>query len=476
MTRLIWGYLVNLYRESPISSDAFLTTEMNKAFELYENKTKSRIIDTTKTNAELLEQENRGISLFTHKWKAATDQWFTKISEHAKEDKPVKAKPVPFDPSKLMIDPETGEILNAELQEEFATPSKITIKDKYTLIPSTLLVDEPVRWLIQDLIPVKAFAALYGKPGTYKSFVALYLSASTALGLVVFNKSTVAGDVVYIAGEGGAGLKKRLDALRKRHSMPEIPNLYFLKSQLNLRSTTEDLTGLIKSIKDNNISPKLIVIDTLARAFAGGNENTSEDMGAFIAIIGLLQQATGAAVLIVHHSGKDEARGQRGHSSLLGAVDAELELTKLSDEESDERVGQIQITKQKDGEDGFKLLFRMETVALSAIDSDNSSLALVPIEETDFTKKKKKRVLNDNDRTVLDALKRALDESGEVVGLPQIPPQTRVVNVAAWRHNYYASSPNSDDTKKKTFSRAIDRLVSQGTVCSWANYCWFSNA
>ena len=33
---------------------------------------------------------------------------------------------------------------------------------------------------------------------------------------------------------------------------------------------------------------------------------------------------TGAAVLLVHHSGKDEAKGMRGHSALLGALDAEL--------------------------------------------------------------------------------------------------------------------------------------------------------
>ena len=218
----------------------------------------------------------------------------------------------------------------------------------------------------------------------------------------------------------------------------------------------------------------MIVIDTLARAFAGGNENTSEDMGAFIAIIGLLQQATGAAVLIVHHSGKDEARGQRGHSSLLGAVDAELELTKLSDEESDERVGQIQVTKQKDGEDGFKLLFRMDTVALSAIDPDHSSLALVPIEEAPKQKNIPNRDLNDNEKMVLDALKKAIGDAGEQVGLIQIPHGMKVVKIDLWRNYYYASSPKSEETNRKTFGRVLDRLLSRGTVCSWANYCWIS--
>ena len=494
MTRLIWGYLVNLRREAPMVSDDFLTNEMSKALQLYVNNTKSRIIEPETDNAVLLERENRGISLFTQKWKLATAQWWDKLSEHAKEDRPVKEKdkPRPFDPNDYHVDPETGEILlkvsgapvelnriyNKDDEDNFSTDNeKPKIKDKYLLIPSTKLTDEPVQWLIQDLIPVKAFAALYGKPGTFKSFVALYLSASTALGLSVFNKLTTAGDVVYIAGEGGAGLKRRLDALRKRHSMPEIPNLYFLKSQLNLRSTMEDLAGLLASIKKNDIKPKLIVIDTLARAFAGGNENTSEDMGAFINIIGLLQQATGSAVLIVHHSGKDEARGQRGHSSLLGAVDAELELTRISDENSDERIGQILVTKQKDGEDGFKLMFQMETVALSAIDPEHKSLALVPIEIPETPAKKKiDRTLNANDKTVLAALRMAINEDGEMVGLSQIPANTRVVNVNAWRQYYYTGNPNGEDTKRKTFARAVERLVSHGTVGSWANYCWITNA
>ena len=492
MTRLIWGTLVNLRREAPMVNDAFLTTEMKKAFEVYEKKTKSRIIDPETDNAVLLERENRGISLFTQKWNTAAAQWWDKVSDHAKEERPAKDTARPFDPTEYTIDPETGEILlkvsgapvepnciyNKDDEDNFSTDNeKPKVKDKYLLIPSTKLTDEQVKWLLQDLIPMMAFVALYGKPGTFKSFVALYLSACVALGLMAFGKKSEAGDVVYIAGEGGAGLKRRLDALRKRHSMPEIPNLYFLKSQLNLRSTMEDLVGLLASIKKNNIKPKLIVIDTLARAFAGGNENTSEDMGAFINIIGLLQQATGSAVMIVHHSGKDEARGQRGHSSLLGAVDAELELTRISDENSDERIGQILVTKQKDGEDGFKLMFQMETVALSAIDPEHKSLALVPIEIPETPAKKKiDRTLNANDKTVLAALRMAINEDGEMVGLSQIPANTRVVNVNAWRQYYYTGNPNGEDTKRKTFARAVERLVSHGTVGSWANYCWITNA
>ena len=481
MTRFVWGRMVDLYREAPMISKGELEQECQKAFDLYVTQVKSRLpFDGLSSNADLLEKEGRGITTFQQKWQYAAKQWETKVADHARTEPPKKVSNPPFDPLTVRFDPETGEILgenpnpDLSIEDEFAPTPKPEQPNKYKLTPESQLVDEPVQWLVKDLLPVLALGSLYGRPGTYKSFVGKYIAANIALGLPIFGKETVQGDVVYIAGEGGAGIKRRMAALRRRHNMPPIDNLYFLKGQLNFRSSTEDVAGLIKEIVSNKIKPVLIVVDTLARSFGGGNENASEDMGAFIAMIGLLQRTVNSAVLLVHHSGKDEARGQRGHSSLLGAVDAELELMKLSEDDSLHRIGQLTTTKQKDGEDGLKFLFHMETVHLSAIDPENTSLALVPVNDAELpAQKKQKRALNHNDKAVLAALKAAINDAGEVIGLPQIPTGMRVVNVSIWRQFYYSSSPNEQETKKKTFSRAIDRLVSTGTVCSWENYCWF---
>jgi len=281
--------------------------------------------------------------------------------------------------------------------------------------------------------------------------------------------------VVYIAGEGAAGLKVRYDALRKRHGLPHITNLYFLQRQLNLRSKIDDLARLVKEIKANNINPALIVIDTLARAFAGGNENASEDMGAFIAMIGLLQQATGAAVLLVHHSGKDEARGQRGHSSLLGAVDAELELMKLSEDDSVHRIGQLTTTKQKDGEDGLKFLFHMETVNLSEIDPDYSSLALVPVNDQERPMAARKPKIMGYAKDALDALRVAIAEAGKEVGLDQIPKGKRVVTQRVWKEYFDGGQDGNDETIKKRFTRAHNDLKKFGTIGVWQKMYWISD-
>ncbi|TFH43867.1 MAG: hypothetical protein E4H01_11535, partial [Lysobacterales bacterium] len=119
----------------------------------------------------------------------------------------------------------------------------------------------------------------------------------------------------------------------------------------------------------------LIIVDTLARTFAGGNENSSEDMGAFIAIIDYLREKTDSAILAVHHSGKDTSRGTRGHSSLFGAVDAEFEVRKVRTAPAvgpGQGAGTFSVTKQKDGLDGWSADFVAEKMLFPREPSNQS--------------------------------------------------------------------------------------------------------
>ena len=478
MTRFIWGWIVNLRREAPMINDAFMATQCGEAFTVFERKVKSRLPhDVTKTNAELLEQEGRGITMFRQKWQYAAKQWEDKVADHARQDPPRGEAKGPFELDGICFDPETGEILGEVLgpanKDEFAAAP--AAENKFKLIPSDELIDEPAKWLVKDLIPANSLSSLYGKPGTYKTFVALYAASHIALGWRVFDKETEQGDVVYIAGEGGAGLKRRHEALRKRHNMPPVKRLFFLKAQLNLRSKIDDVAGLIKEIKTNQIQPKLIVIDTLARAFAGGNENASEDMGAFIAMVGLLQQATGASVLLVHHSGKDQARGQRGHSSLLGAVESELELMKLLEDDSIHRIGQLTTTKQKDGEDGLKFLFHMETVSLSDIDPENASLALVPIDKITLRQKESRKKMSPSEINALEILKRVYAAGTKIVFNDNIPKNAEVMSLKLWFSNFYATGGYKDsNSARAAFNRIKNALKNKNIVSFWKEYCWFT--
>ena len=232
--------------------------------------------------------------------------------------------------------------------------------------------DEPVEWLIQDVLPRRGFSALFGPPGSFKSFVALDIAHSIATGTPWMGKEvSTPGAVLYICGEGHGGIGARIRACRLHHKTEPGAKVYVIRHQLNLRSSKEDIQQLQLAISNlvqrEQVRFELVQVDTLARAFGGGNENDSSDMGAFIASLSKIQRLLDCALQIVHHVGKDITKGLRGHSSLLGALDTELELQRLDGALQDNHIagsGNITITKQKDGSDGAKYGFRMVKVNL----------------------------------------------------------------------------------------------------------------
>ena len=361
---------------------------------------------------------------------------------------------------------------------DIPVPSDNPIPSRFNLTPWAELPEIETQWLIPNILPAGGMAALYGKPGTFKSFIALHVAAMIGSGNHVFGNAVLQGDVIYVAGEGGAGLKARRDAVIKAHNIKD-PKVYFLRAQLDLRSNEADREALIAEIANRDLKPVLLIIDTLSRAFAGGNENSSDDMGKFIAHVTTIQLRLNTAVLIVHHTGKDEARGQRGHSSLNGAVDAELEVQKLSEPGDEDRRGQITITKMKDGEDGLKFQYRLEIVQLGIIDASKTSLAVIPLDE-DEAPQQRRKPLTGHRKTAFEALKQVIAEKGAIREIPKIPSDRRTVTVSEWRQHFYMLTPsdgtNNNDTKQKAFKRSAETLTSDRTIGHWGDYAWIPDS
>jgi hypothetical protein len=353
-------------------------------------------------------------------------------------------------------------------QQDNAAPQN---KKRIEILRMDQLTDEPVQWLIEDLIPAKAFAAIYGKPGSFKSFVAIYLSQMIAAGKPAFEKPTTQGTCLYIAGEGQAGLKKRSDASRIAHDIePSVP-LYFIKRSLNLSSTLEDMQELIKEIRELGIAPSLIVIDTLARNFVG-DENSSSDMSQFISVIGELIAQLGCSVLVVHHAGKDESKGMRGSSALLGAVDAELECTRTSDEEDkDHLTGKLTTTKQKESEDGVHFHFEMQRIRTDELDPNIVSLGLRPCEKIEKKSGSKNR-LTKAEIFVLKAFDEAVADFGEPCGAHGIPAGKLCIRrkelMAQLRHKCAADDKYTD----RTFQRAVKDLSISNIIGVMGDILW----
>lgn len=168
----------------------------------------------------------------------------------------------------------------------------------------------PVEWLITNELPAGLLTVICGPSGAGKSFQALDYSLSVA-------RRYPDRLVVYVAPEGGGGYRTRVDAWIAQHGGEEPQNLVFVLRSVPLLDAAA-VADFIAAIQHHN--PVLVVLDTLARCIVGGDENSSKDMGIFVEGCDTIRQATGAAVAVVHHTGK--SGGYRGSSALYGACDS----------------------------------------------------------------------------------------------------------------------------------------------------------
>lgn len=220
----------------------------------------------------------------------------------------------------------------------------------------------PSAWHIRPVLPQAELVVLFGASGSGKSFAVLDMVVAIASGLEWRGLRVTPGRVVYVVAEGRPGFRKRLDALQKYRGIDlDALDLGIVDDCPDLLKGDE--VALAAAIETAG-GAALVVVDTLAQAMPGGDENAAVDMGRALAACKLMHKATGATVLLVHHSGKEPRKGARGWSGLKGAADAELEVTR--NESTNARC--IKVTKQKDGDDSASYPFELEVVELGVDD------------------------------------------------------------------------------------------------------------
>jgi len=228
-----------------------------------------------------------------------------------------------------------------------------------------LLSQPPARWLVRDVLRRGELACLYGRPCTCKTFVALDIALRVCTGEAWCGHEVERGAVIYIAGEGLYSVaqrtaawaqqfedRERVDALLQENFTVIGDAVSFLDSEF------EVLHDLLAGLPHK---PVLIVVDTLARCAAGGDENSAQDMGLFVRACDRLRKLTGATVLLVHHAGKGDPKQERGSSALRGACDA-MFATSVAD--VGERIVKLTCEKQKEGEPFSEKALRLEVVEI----------------------------------------------------------------------------------------------------------------
>jgi hypothetical protein len=221
---------------------------------------------------------------------------------------------------------------------------------------------------VEGLLGVGASSLVYGPSNVGKSFLILDLCACVATGRSFRGELEVdQGGVLYLSLEGRHGTINRLEAIKRRELIAAETPLFVSFDHVSLTSPSIGPTyGQIvaetcrKIEREQGVSFKLIIVDTLSRAMAGGDENSGRDMMIAVGEIDLIRGETGAHVMIVHHSGKDETRGARGSSTLRAAVDTEIELSRPEGS----AITTMRVTKQRDFQIGPPMPFSLEVVEL----------------------------------------------------------------------------------------------------------------
>jgi hypothetical protein len=350
--------------------------------------------------------------------------------------------------------------------------------------------DEPVEWLVDSIIPKRSFVALYAPPASYKSFISLDLAEAIATGRDWMGyRIPKKGAVLYICGEGHGGMGARVKACKIQNKSPDGANLYIIRAQLNLRSSPEDFAELLDAINDLiaeiDEPLEIIILDTLMRMSGGGfNENSSEDMGAFITQAGKLQEIFECALMVIHHSGKDVTKGLRGHSSLLGAVDTELEIQRqdsVINSADTSVIGNaiLTVSKQKDGADSIQIGIEIVLVEIGTSDLGFETLTSLAIRQNqDIASSTQKGSKNNagsggNQRLEMDSLMKVIKAKGsyrEVDGTSRYG-----VALDDWRAEFWSMKGCTDEDKasfKKAWLRARERLVAVNKIVIGDNWVW----
>lgn len=183
------------------------------------------------------------------------------------------------------------------------------------------------RYLIKGLIPRIGLVVVWGPPKSGKSFKIFDMLLHLALDRRYRGRRVHSGPVVYCLFEGQIGFEARCAAFRKKFlaQNKDFVPFYLQSVTLDLIKEAPDLIRAIQRTL-GNVKPVVIVLDTLNRSLRG-SESSDEDMSAYIRAADSLREAFDCAVIVVHHCGLEGNR-PRGHTSLTGAADAQLSVSR----------------------------------------------------------------------------------------------------------------------------------------------------
>jgi hypothetical protein len=321
-------------------------------------------------------------------------------------------------------------------------------------------------YLVKDIIPNVGLCVVWGAPKCGKSFWVFDLVAHIAAGWSYRDRHTKQCSVVYFALEGQQGFAKRIEAFRQAHNITDIP-FYLSCDRIVL---PQDVNAVVAAIEAQDFRPGIVVIDTLNRAISG-DENSAQDMGAFIRAVDRIREAFNCVVIIIHHCGVEGTR-PRGHTALTGATDAQIAIRR---DAFSNVVATIEYLK--DGEIGAEITSSLTMVPIGT-DTDGSAITSCVIMPANPSTSRPDTKVTGFAKQALRILADTINDSGEIPP-PEVQVRTkqRTIRLDQWRANVRLGTATDDTTRtsqQKAFVRAVNKLLELQVIGKWENYVWLA--
>ena len=319
-------------------------------------------------------------------------------------------------------------------------------------------------YLVKGWLDKGTLAVVFGQSNVGKSFFALDLAHHISKGQMWGGRRVNKGNVLYIAAEGGTSFPNRVSAL-------DDPEFWVIAAPVTFAGKSSEAASMVEMVQ--HLASQLgrfdlIVVDTLSRVMGDGDENTAPDIADLVKNLDVLRRGTGANIMLIHHSGKDVARGARGHSSLRAAVDTEIELTR-------DEVGLItaEVTKQRDGPTGYKFPYLLRQIELG-VDQDGDAVTTCLVEPVNVSVSSIESVQGPA-RAALRVLDELLSNSGELRSDPRYPDGP-CVPLKNWMETCIAkgdlSTSGKRETHRRVFNRELGVLKKAKIICVRNDLVW----
>jgi hypothetical protein len=330
------------------------------------------------------------------------------------------------------------------------------------------LTEQP--YLVDELIPRRGLVTIWGKPKCYKSFLTFDMMWHVVKGLTWHDRAVRQGVVAFCAFEGNHGYGARVEALLKHYAVDRSDRgpLYAISGNANLiadhRLMIREFQGEMRKHGQEKLSA--IVLDTLNKSLYG-SESKDTDMANYIRAAEALRDAFDCVVIIIHHCGHDETR-PRGHSSLLGAVDVQLAVTR---DEIDDKLMTMKVEHMRDGPEGATIRGRAKVieVGIDCLGKARTSMVIEPLDHSDGPSggPVKRRTWPKALIVFRDALTEAILSHGQdfqIEGGPRVKAADAEHVRAAFYKTYLAEGADPQQARRKAFHRCLQVAQSRHLV------------